>query len=250
MTLDHGYKLFSIYLDPLWMNAFGISEYGSYLLNNLLFGAGSITIFIFMWFVAEGCRYTHNMKGYLLRLLLFAILSEIPFQIMIQIITVEPVGPHFALTNVMFTLALGVIACYGYQTLKNKGRKYLGFVVPVICCIVAYLLQTDYHFYGVLGIFLLYMTQDHKKRLLVLTGLVLLVIGDFTCSDILGYGFDLMMLPVYLIHLAFAFLSVPLLAAYKGNRGKKLKYFFYLYYPIHISVLVLLYLWLSSLLYY
>lgn len=247
MTLDHFGKMFVVdWISPI-ASALCVSEYGVYLAYTVLFAAGHLTIYIFLWFVAEGCRYTHNPKAYIGRLILFGLLAEIPFQYMIHIILGSPLSLQIGFTNVMFTLALGAVSCYGYRLLHEWGYRILSYFVPVVCAVIAYLLKTDYDFFGVICIFLLYIVKDRNKQLGILLILILVFGGLYIpLTDMAAYGFDLHMLPVYVIELLFSLLAVWLLSMYHGKRGKVSKtgkYFFYLYYPLHISILVFLYSW-------
>lgn len=237
MTMDHAYKMFGVY----WVSGRVDSLFD--LLISVIFTAGTVTIYIFMWFVAEGCRHTRNKKTYILRLFLFGVVAEIPFQLMINIIIGEPLTLRFGLTNVMFTLALGAAACYGHRCCK--GKRLLSFVVPIAFAVLAYILKTDYSWFGVLGIFILYLIKDRKKRLVTIALMAVVFTGLIEpLLDILYYGFNPGAIPIYAVRLAFALAAYPLLSLYRGQRGKKMKYFFYLYYPLHISVLVLLYVFL------
>ena len=245
MTLDHFGKMFVGYWIIPLAQMLQISPNTCMFVLGTVMSVGQVTIYIFMWFVAEGCRYTHNIRAYIGRLLVFGLLSEIPFQCMIHIIMGEPLSIQIGFTNVMFTFALGAFACYGYELLKEKGYNVLCCFVPIACAVIAYLFHTDYDWFGVIGVFLLYIVQDAKKRLVVLTLMIVFFLGlhePLLAFSI--YGFSITALPTYAIRLAFALISVPLLAAYHGKRGKSGKfgkYLFYAYYPVHITILVLLF---------
>lgn len=248
MTLDHFGKMFvGHWIIPL-ADVLQISPNASLFALGTVVSAGQVTIYIFMWFIAEGCRHTHNIRAYIGRLLLFGLLSEIPFQCMIDIIMGNPLSIQIGFTNVMFTFALGALACYGYQLLKEKGCKVLCYFVPIACAVLAYLLRTDYDWFGVIGVFLLYVVQDSKKRLGVLALMIVFFLGlHEPLLAIFTSGFSTTAIPIYAIRLVYALISVPLLAAYHGKRGKTGKtgkYLFYAYYPVHITILVLLFVWL------
>lgn len=249
MTVDHFGKMFAGFWIPSLSAALEISGHAGRWIVDAAISAGYITIYIILWLTAEGCRHTHNIRAYIGRLLLAGLIAEIPFQLMIDIITGEPLALRPGLTNVMFTLALGALACAGYRRLREKGRGALRLAPPAVCAATASLLHTDYEFFGVLCIFLLYALEDRKKRLTALAGLIVFFIGLYEpLVDILAGGFDPLYLPDYLLHLAFALLAVPILSRYTGQRGrggKAAKYGFYVYYPLHITVLVLLFVLLT-----
>lgn len=243
MLVDHVSKVFAGRWLPALAGASGLGGTGTTVLYTALFGIGSMTVYIFAWMIAEGCRYTRSFGRYLGRLLLFAAVSEAPFQLMLCAIGGEPLRLHIGLTNVLFTLALGAVACRGYRTLLDRGWRAWALLLPVICMAAAALLGTDYGLFGVLAVFVCYAVDDRRNRLLALSGVIVLCRGIvFPVEDILAYGFEAGYLAVYALELAWSLFAVPVLAAYDGTRGKRgMKYLFYLFYPIHMSVLVLLY---------
>ncbi len=250
MTLDHFGKMFCGYWILPLAETIQVSENVSRWMIEAAISAGYLTIYIFLWLIAEGCRHTHAISKYIGRLLLFGGLAEIPFQLMVRIILGEPLSLRIGLTNVMFTFALGALACEGYHIQTEKNRPLCSFLIPLLCGLLAHLLGTDYGAFGVFSIFLFYLVEDPKQRLKVLTLLIVSFIGIYEPAvEILHYGFELIYLPDYLLRLAYALLAVPLLAAYHGERGpykKHAKYLFYVYYPVHIAVLVLLFIGIMS----
>lgn len=241
MTVDHTYKIFGGIWLPALAGAFSVSQQTAYTLLTAFFGIGSATVSLFLWLLGEGCRYTRSMPRYVGRLLFFALLSEIPFQLMICLIGGEPLTLRLGCTNMLFTLALGALACWGWHTLHQSGHRALAIAPVLLCCLTAALLQTDYSLFGVLGVFVCYYFPNPKHRLLALGGIILVSRGFiYPLQDSLAYGFAPGMLPSYAITLGYALFSLVFLSLYNGGRGKSSKYFFYLYYPAHIAVLVLL----------
>lgn len=246
MTVDHAYKLFGWLLLPMLAEALSISRQAAYTLTTALFGIGSATVYVFLWLLGEGCRYTRSMPRYVGRLLFFAVLSELPFQLMLCLILGEPLSLHLGCTNMLFTLTLGALACWGWRILCLAGRRFLAWATVVLCCLAAAVLQTDYSLFGVLGVFACYYFSNPRHRLLALGGIILVSRGFlYPLQDSLEYGFVPEMLPAYAITLGYALLSLVFLSQYNGARGTSSKYVFYLYYPAHIAVLVLLAVWLT-----
>ncbi|MEG0229588.1 MAG: TraX family protein, partial [Oscillospiraceae bacterium] len=200
MLLDHVYKVFFPFLMPIIEKLFNTNQIDSYFIILLLFGIGNATMPIFAWFVAEGCHYTHNIKAYIGRLLLFGIISEIPFQLMIKLINAEPLSLEIGLTNIMFTLALGAISCCGYQFSQDKKQHILKWCVPLACAAIAYFLKTDYDAYGVLAVFVCYIFKDKKLKLISLTSLIFLFRGIiFPITEIISDGFNFQIIIMDLI---------------------------------------------------
>ena len=112
---------------------------------------GRLSFPIFAFQISEGFVHTKNVKNYLLRLFIFAVLSQIPFMCFLSLITND-----FHL-NVIFTLILGLLSIIVYN--KNK---LLGIFVTIILGIFANITNCDYGFYGVAITFLFYAFRDKK----------------------------------------------------------------------------------------
>ena len=158
------------------------------------------------------------MKKYALRLFLFALVSEIPFDLAFW-------GGPFELQgqNVYFTLLIGLGVMAGFKYIDEKGFQNEGMsvaakiAITVIGCMLAVVLKTDYDMYGVLSIVVLHMYRLEDNRLKQL------IMGAIT------FHWE-----------PWALLAFPLLYLYNGKRGRQPKYLFYAFYPVHILVLYLI----------
>lgn len=206
------------------------------------FGFTSMSFFIFAFFCAESCRYTKHRCRYLRNLLLFAILSEAPFQYLVDAIGGEPLKLQFGFTNVLSTLLLGTCACFAYEEMRKRNKEWAGLLAVVLCAGSAWILNTDYHIYGVLAVFVCYIFKENKQKFVALGIVIFLLYGlCIPVEDCLTYGFNVHMLLTYLMDLFFGLGTLLILQTYHGVRGRGMKYFFYLFYPLHISLLVLIY---------
>lgn len=191
----------------------GMGLYGGwYEVDRILRGAGRIAFPIFCFSVAEGFEKTSNVKKYMQRLILFALMSEIPFDLAFR-------GRLFApdFQNVFWTLSFGLGAIIFYeQRMMQPWKRMLGLSA---CLFLPYAFHTDYSFYGVLEILFLHLFRND---------LPLAVLSGFTV---------LMLQSTKEIWAIFGFL---LLFLYNGKRGRANKYLFYGFYPLHLLVLVLL----------
>ena len=159
----------------------------------------------------EGFFHTSSKKKYAIRLFLFALLSEFPFD---YALFDSPVNLGYQ--NVFFTLFLGLLTIWGIDTLCHRAGNqtflWIGkILIAAAGCLAAWLLQTDYDYKGIILILLLYLFHDQK----FLCTLV-------SCLSLLWEA------PACL-----AFIPINL---YNGKRGISLKYFFYLFYPVHLLV--------------
>ncbi len=207
---------------------------------------------IYCFLLAEGDRYTRSRGRYLVRLLIFALLSEIPYDLAFEQVLWDP-GSQ----NVFFTLALGELALWlfeGIRHLEMRERKKRlregrpvpwwdtasfpgGFSTPGILAVLAVSMLTmaaaaflgsDYGETGVLMILLFGLTREMPEWRFPLCAVILAVCwwGNWLQISAL---------------LAF-FLLLP---QYNGQRGMKGgKNFFYLYYPLHLLFLGGLAAWL------
>lgn len=182
---------------------------------------GRMAFPIFLFLLSEGIAHTRNVYRYGLRLLILAVVSEVPFDITFFGDICYP-----GRQNVFFTLLLAYIA----MTAISKCTKKL--VVPVIiiiaaCALGAYFLKTDYSFRGVLMGCIFELVRRVKK--------LSPRIGN-AVSSALACIFEIIFKPFYFT----AILSVTLISLYNGKRGLKLKYFFYLFYPAHLILIYLI----------
>lgn len=189
---------------------------------------GRITMPIMCFFIAEGLSHTKNFGKYLMRLLVFGFLSQIPFALFRlegpDSSTGEILAALFRL-NVLFTLAAGLAALWIWRRKNlNPGLKIAiigALILSTFCC--------DYPFIGVLWILIFGVFQNRGKAFLAF-GLTVLL--RFAVQVITGLG-AAAVIPL------FALLALPLISLYDGSLGRKSGYFFYIFYPAHLLILAL-----------
>ena len=186
---------------------------------------GRIAFPIFAFMIAQGAVHTKNKLLYAARLLAFAVISEVPFDMAFSGTYLE-----FKNQNVYFTLFLGLISVYCLDFLRKKNVGILGIVTTVACALGAHFLLSDYGFTGVVVITLMYMFSTVKTDVrylgFALAGLMTSIVYVFPA----GFGF--------ISSQVYAALCVVPLSLYNGKRGRKMnKYFFYAFYPVHILIL-------------
>ena len=203
----------------------------SYDVYYLMRVVGRFAFPIFAYMIAVGARHTHDIRKYLLRLLAFAFLSEIPFD---KAFGFAGEGQLVELThqNVFFTLLLGLLALTFLQFFQQRlGRFYMipAVAVLLLLMLAAGFLNTDYADMGVLSIFLFYVAADKKPGAkAALFALAILVLA-----------FDWQVI-VNTIEL-FALVSLIPILLHNGQRGAKMnKWVFYAFYPGHLLLLWLI----------
>lgn len=192
-------------------------------LDFLLRTIGRVAFPIFCFLLVEGFLHTRDVRKYEARMLVFAIISEVPFDLAVF-------GKWFypEYQNVYFTLFLGLCVLDGCR--KAAGRPMRQAVVILAGCAAALAVRCDYDIIGIFMILVFYMYHNNKQ-------LRLLLAGGLAFLESLGY-FGAALLAFIPIHM------------YNGRRGEKnLKYFFYYFYPAHLILLYLIGLMMQGYLY-
>ena len=210
MLIDHiGAVLLSMY-PPAQKVLFTLlgREYSVYLIFRDI---GRVAFPIFCFLLLEGFRHTRSRFRYGRNLLLFALISEIPWNLMFTNTL------HYERQNVFFTLFLGYLAFCAIEYFKDKRLIQLLCILGLL--VVSIFLKADYGWRGFVFLLIMYWFRNDK-----------------TAQAIIGSCWL-----YYEWKACFAFLSINM---YNGERGfvkgKFLKYVFYWFYPVHITILVIL----------
>lgn len=174
---------------------------------------GRIAFPIYCFLLVEGFYKTRSRKKYALNLFVFALISEIPFELSFM------GGLDIGFHNVYWTLLLGMLLMMTLETIKvRKPDKYnlLALLAVAILAGIAQIVYTDYAAIGVMLIFILYQTRDNRKKQSILGAVAMCYEITAPISFILTYN-------------------------YNGQRKKRknafAKYLFYAFYPIHLLFL-------------
>lgn len=185
---------------------------------------GRIAMPIFSFCIAEGFSYTRDKKKYLLRLGIFALISELPFDL-----AFFREFLYFGHQNVMVTFFLTVLTLVLWDRItaaegKPKPTQVIaGIIVLMAMCIFAILLSTDYSCFGIMTVWIFYQLRKQAHWLRSLVG-----VGFLALTRTMGYNIGVV-------------LSLIPLLLYNGKKGKGLKWLFYVFYPGHLLVLYLIY---------
>lgn len=210
---------------------------------------GRLAFPIFCFLIVEGFYHTRDVKRYLTRLGIFALISEIPFDLAFyhynfhtDVITdlshyingdnLRLVIRLFNNQNVFITLFLGLLTIYIMDTVDKKLERkifelnFYNALITLVSCAVAVLVRSDYSCLGVLLITAFYLFRGSKS----LCGISIFLILGFLTGDFL-YG-------------VCATLTIIFIMNYNGTKGKDVKYLFYIFYPAHLFLLYLIKLFL------
>lgn len=170
---------------------------------------GRLSFPLFGFLIANGYKYTRDKKKYFLRLFIFANIIQIP-----SLFMTIPV-------NIFYTLSFGLLCIMIYESGYNEVNRIVGIAGVLV---ITLMIQPDYSIYGVLLIFIIHLLKDHY----------LYMISAFLLLSFILYG------PTSIQ--GFAALTPLIFMTYNQQKGRNMKYLFYLFYPIHIVFLD----WLSQ----
>lgn len=167
---------------------------------------------IFCFLLCEGFFYTRSRTKQAARLLLFAALSEIPFDL------VSAGTFSWSMQNVFFTLLIGYLVIWGMEESRDRLKSLhmaACIFIWIAGVVLAELLHTDYGGKGIILIVILYLFCYNR-----------------VAAGIVGY--------LSMLWEPWCFPAFLLIQGYNGKRGLPLKYVFYLFYPLHLLLLYLL----------
>lgn len=214
MFIDHA-ALVLLYWGILYPNLpiiEGTSIDTVYKIYKLMRNIGRIAFPIFCFLLVEGFTHTSNRKKYALRLLLFACISEIPFDLAVSNTLFDP-----NTCNVFITLVLGLLTIWAMDHFRDKVP--LQILLALLGCYLAYRINSDYDYRGIILIVLLYYFRYDRS------------LQSFAGAISLYWEWPAM----------FAFIPISM---YNGTRGISRKYFFYIFYPAHLLMLYMIKLWI------
>lgn len=203
MTINHLGQNFAPKFNPLWW------EFTYQFI-------GKLTFPIMAYLLIEGYRHTKRFKNYVLRLALFAVISILPYHYVLN-----KIGPIYIFNNILFTLTIGLLML---KLIDNypKYEKYIVFIASVLT------FASDWNIFGILIIHSFY--NKSFKQLTIIT--ISMTIAQIVLT---GQTISLATLGILMV--------IPLLKSYDGQKGfsnNLIKYGFYVYYPLHLIIIILL----------
>lgn len=249
MLCDHFAKVFLRGLiNHPWPNASTVAFFHSeqiIRLHEALQHFGRLAFPLFVFLLVEGFYLTRNRWKYLRRIFIFALISEIPFDLGFRYSNLAPAAGRlieFSYQNVLFTLAIGLFAMILIEWILTKfgtasPMTILIAFIAVGCIWLGNRLEVDYHAYGVAAILVAYAIRK-VGSIRSDSGSVSPLPVQWRTAEML-----LLIIPLLLMNTseAWALIDVGLIALYSGKRGGRMnKWFFYVFYPAHLLILALL----------
>lgn len=214
MFIDHIGAVFyphSLYPEMLWLRIIG-----------------RVSFPIFAFFIAEGYLKTSNRLKYIIRMVIFAIISEVPYDLAFDgYLSLEEcnVGVTFALALVGIYIA-DKVSLYMSEMVNEYVSEMLGFGVVLAVAFLAECIHTDYGWYGILLVYVYRSLSD-----------------QFIKKHIVATAYQLVAATWIQRYSAF---STLLLMAYNGKRGINIKYLFYIFYPAHLLLFYIIKFYMFS----
>lgn len=205
---------------------------------------GRIAFPLFAFQVAVGYKNTKNVKKYMGRMLLFALISEVPYYLFIQ-----KFADGQLWCNVMFTLLFGLLTMYIWDYKPNKKEEksnekvnslmksfywILKIYLIAILCFIAEALKFDYGGLGVLFVLSIHLLFRDGRKWIFAIYYLLYCIAEF--REPLIYYKNMKAIP----YIIFMYIPIIFMLLHNGKKGPSMKYFFYLFYPIHLTIILLI----------
>ena len=216
--------------DHLWATLFPAQEW--------LTCIGRLTFPIFAFMIVEGYFHTSNIRKYMLRMLIFAVISEIPFNLIYGSTVVYPYHQ-----NVLWTFLIALLSIALIEKTKKSKKWWQTLLVSAAVVAVDFLLgfaaMVDYFGAGILMVLVFYFFRGKKwwcllGQVVFLGILNIEVIGGYCYPvQIGGYEFEI-------VQQGLALLSLIPIWLYNGRQGhhsKFFQYFCYAFYPVHLLLL-------------
>lgn len=187
-------------------------------------GIGRSAFVIFSFLLVEGFFNTKNLKKYILRLLVTAIIAEAAFDLMCGYFREDNI---FAAQNSVFLFVLALILMYVllyieklYSEKKPAWRYLLSAVACALFSLAAYFLNIDYGYIGMSLILIFFFFRKQGWRLVVAV-----IIWSIACLFL-----------EFQLEWAGVLALIPIMQ-YNGEKGKGWKWTFYIFYPLHMLIL-------------
>ena len=205
--------------------------------NDWLTDIGRIAFPIFAFMSVEGFFHTKNLKKYAGRLFVFALISEVPFNLVVGNSVFYPLHQ-----NVLWTFLIGVGLMWINEKAKDK-KIHTRLLVAVITVVMGFLLGIlsfcDYHYAGIFTVLVFYFFRGRKWWCFA-GQLICLWYINFEMLSGFEYVFEISGMEIHILRQGFALLALIPIWLYKGKQGlynKGIKALYYWFYPVHFFVL-------------
>lgn len=213
-----------------------IDHIGVFLLPEVFFLRiiGRVSFLLFAWLLANGAVHTRSITSYMKRLFIFALLSEIPFRLLL--------GYHdstFWKLNIFFTLFLGLTAIVVFQRMKSMVLRVC-IIFGIVLLARQFTSGFSYGAYGVITILIFYLSYKNLPLAFLLQAVAIFIfytLSILLSGDSLQHFYENK--SIGLIE-PVGLLSFVVIASYNGLEGRKMRGIFYFIYPLQLFVIYVL----------
>ena len=206
--------------------------------NDWLTCIGRIAFPIYAFLLVEGYFHTKNLKKYVSRLLIFAILSEIPFNLAMGSRVFYPIHQ-----NVLWSFLIALWLIHLNEKARKSGKVWKRILTGGLTVVLGYILglvtMVDFYHAGILMVLVFYFFRGRKwwnflGQIVFLWYINTELLGGY------GYEFQLWGQTHFFQRQGFAMLGLIPIWLYRGKQGyhnKFIQYGCYAFYPVHLLIL-------------
>lgn len=195
---------------------------------------GRIVAPIFFFILVEGFIHTKNRQNYMKRLYLWGFIMYVGSRLLEIVLPYEKMIPN----NIFLSMATSFTLLYIIDIRKRVDEQKDRSRLTMYAIVIGFLsLFTEASFLGI-GLVLIFYYFREKKLSFSISYIILssiFISGDFSYESLFLINYQWMMV-----------FSLPFMLMYNGKRGRSLKYFFYVFYPVHIWALYIIGNYLSK----
>lgn len=203
------------------------------IISTCLFGLGRLAFPLFAYLLVDGFFRTRSKERFFVRLFVFAVISEVPFDLMRSAKLLD-----FSKQNVMWTLLFGFGAMWLLEGIRKTFEERKRFcilmqaLVSVVAMVFGFLAHTDYSYVGVACVLTIYFCRKAEH---------MFPAGFPIRADMMGYIAGVMLLLINSEMEMTALFGLLLIWNFHGKAGERIpKFFGYGFYPLHMLLIVVI----------
>ncbi|MCL2080988.1 MAG: conjugal transfer protein TraX [Oscillospiraceae bacterium] len=197
---------------------------------------GRLAMPLFAFMIAEGYFYTKNYGKYMSRLIIFAFISEIPFDLILR-------GrfPSWDNQSIMVTFVVALAGLYFFDRFAAADKRFSALLALLASAFAAQLFNADYGAYGILIVFVFYFYRGRPRLLAAWYSAAVIIFAVLGAVSEMPYTNNV----ILSLLTGFALFSLIPILLYSKHRKKGYtapvwQYFFYIFYPAHMMILYIL----------
>lgn len=207
---------------------------------------GRLAAPVFLFCIANGFFHTRDVRRYCGRILIAAVAAQAPY-VLFDFAQLRLYGgtEHWwdVGLNILFTLALGLLAIAVYDRLSKQGRRLLGLLAVAAAALLARLLRMEGHEGYILMIFVFYLTRDASRRRRALAFAPTAALARWKLVRWMVTEWSRNAAVNCLLNTVGNYLGMLVTLSYngeKGRAGRGFQWFAYCFYPGHLALLALI----------